>query len=750
MPRPPGLATSSMNCALRQDAEMEKIGRNAMEDHSGIGLLRARLDELKGAKDWWLARQLLLAAPSEDFDSDAIEYINQQLAICTYKDPELRRTTALRKALSALLGQRRLPPQITSPETAGIAGAIHKRLWELDGREAHLRDALRWYERGTELVLAEGATFDVYPVVNAAYTATLLAHIRNDESSELLRNRATHLRRHVIDRLPQSELRSWWDLTSILEAQLGHRDLRAVDALVPSVQQLAATVPAWERQSTATQLVNLAQIVDPPLPPAELQSVLTAIIADGHSDAWRGFGQRFGVALSGGGFRASLFHFGVLARLAELDVLRKVEVLSCVSGGSIAGASYYAALAHLVETNTDAEITRDDVCATLAKCMDVFTNGVGERNIRMRAFFGPATLARAGALSRTKRAGWLFVQHLIRPLRPTGDFDSLAGMKVTPKGCLEFRPKRDNWNRATQVPTLLLNATSLGTGRPWRFSATSLGEPDEVDSQLDPIAQLSPIWLDRNVPPAARLPTVGDAVAASACVPALFPPLRLKGLYRDRTVSLVDGGVFDNQGVTGLLEHDCTEVFVSDASGLMPEITRPSRLVPRVLLRVNGVLMSTVRTTAAAGTTNAAQTGQVRHFWHIHMLEGLPVQRVDPIGATPQRSRDETTPMTAIPDDVQRAIAALRTDLDRFTIAEAWTLMACGYRLTTHALAARPHPLATEPKEVAWEFRAIDEWVDEPALRSRLLPELQRGSKLFLKWFPLGRRPLRRTEIEGR
>src|SRR5450755_3324242 len=59
---------------------------------------------------------------------------------------------------------------------------------------------------------------------------------------------------------------------------------------------------------------------------------------------------KVGLALSGGGFRASLFHIGVLARLAELDVLRRVEVLSCVSGGSIIGAHYYLQLRETLET----------------------------------------------------------------------------------------------------------------------------------------------------------------------------------------------------------------------------------------------------------------------------------------------------------------------------------------------------------------------------------------------------------------
>src|ERR1700756_3134299 len=62
---------------------------------------------------------------------------------------------------------------------------------------------------------------------------------------------------------------------------------------------------------------------------------------------------------SGGGFRASLFHIGVLARLAELDVLRHVEVLSCVSGGSIIGAHYYLEVRRLLRKTPEKDIDRD-------------------------------------------------------------------------------------------------------------------------------------------------------------------------------------------------------------------------------------------------------------------------------------------------------------------------------------------------------------------------------------------------------
>src|SRR5215211_5098602 len=50
--------------------------------------------------------------------------------------------------------------------------------------------------------------------------------------------------------------------------------------------------------------------------------------------------RRQGVALclSGGGFRAALFHLGALRRLNELGILSQVDVISSVSGGSIFAA----------------------------------------------------------------------------------------------------------------------------------------------------------------------------------------------------------------------------------------------------------------------------------------------------------------------------------------------------------------------------------------------------------------------------
>jgi NTE family protein len=45
-----------------------------------------------------------------------------------------------------------------------------------------------------------------------------------------------------------------------------------------------------------------------------------------------------GLAISGGGYRAMLFHLGACLRLFELGLLQRLERISSVSGGSITSA----------------------------------------------------------------------------------------------------------------------------------------------------------------------------------------------------------------------------------------------------------------------------------------------------------------------------------------------------------------------------------------------------------------------------
>ena len=61
---------------------------------------------------------------------------------------------------------------------------------------------------------------------------------------------------------------------------------------------------------------------------------------DTSKDKGTSLGLRIGLALSGGGFRASIFHLGVIRRLEELGIMKYVHTISSVSGGSIIAAYY--------------------------------------------------------------------------------------------------------------------------------------------------------------------------------------------------------------------------------------------------------------------------------------------------------------------------------------------------------------------------------------------------------------------------
>src|SRR5215831_788197 len=61
-------------------------------------------------------------------------------------------------------------------------------------------------------------------------------------------------------------------------------------------------------------------------------------VSDIHAPATTQARQGIALALSGGGYRAMLFHTGVLIRLNELGLLKQVSRVSSVSGGSISAA----------------------------------------------------------------------------------------------------------------------------------------------------------------------------------------------------------------------------------------------------------------------------------------------------------------------------------------------------------------------------------------------------------------------------
>ena len=205
---------------------------------------------------------------------------------------------------------------------------------------------------------------------------------------------------------------------------------------------------------------------------------------------------KLGLALSGGGFRAAFFHLGVLARLAELGLLRRVEVISTVSGGSIVGAAYYLRLKWLLQSRPGQEITDEMYCELVADVADRLRAMV-RKNVRGRIFLNPfKNLAMASRrYSRSDRIGDLYDLYLYNPAwegeRPRTPWGAptqieLRELLIQPPGAPEgFKPDEQNDLLSAKVPILLLNATSLNSGHNWRFEAVRMGEPlpdDERDA----------------------------------------------------------------------------------------------------------------------------------------------------------------------------------------------------------------------------------------------------------------------------
>jgi len=731
-------------------------------------------ERLKADDRFSHARRILAFARTRSISDESLaRELRQRHALCTFKDTDLPAEQRLEAAMRILASGEDLEGT-TDQETLGLAGSICKQRWQLDVRREHLELSLHYYRRGH----AVGVRGDTgYTSINAAYVLDVLASLEEESActanveSEIAAARRAEARSireelvRVLPQLPGEEGREWlagqwWYHATLIEAHfgLGEYDeaVRCADAAM-SIEG----VPDWEQRATAVQLASLAR-VQPDLPRGAeaFEHSRAAAVLDrllGHrSSALRGASiGKVGLALSGGGFRASFYHIGVLAALAEMDMLRHVEVLSCVSGGSIVGAHYYLELKHLLETKPDDEITREDYIAIVRRLEVAFFEGVTQ-NIRLRVIGGFASNVRMifqRDYSRTLKAGELYERFLYSQVadgngqRPRW----LTDLIVRPAGTAGFRPKRDNWRRHAKVPDIIFNATTLNTGHNWQFTASWMGEPPaDTDSPIDTNYTLRRMY-HHEAPERYRCVRLGHAVAASSCVPGLFEPITLDGLYPGLTVRLVDGGVHDNQGVTALLDQECSVVLVSDASGQMGTEDVPGRGVVGVPLRSNSILMSRVRAGEYDELRERYRSRLLRGLMFVHLKQGLAARTVDWVGcedpsaspAAPARKTGDG-PTDGLPPALLQRLSEIRTDLDAFSEAEAFSLMYAGWRMTD--LAFGSPALNWIPKVSAerepWTFLEIETHLKVPSRMERLMRLLDVGRyRLFRVWRLV--RPLR-------
>ncbi len=692
------------------DFELSKLYYGFLKRKSAFGYAR----QVLGSAATLLEAEPMRSSPPQVL-SDALLWLGQQRAFCTYKDPSLPSDTRLQDALTILRQQCGLNlTTCDDPETLGLGGAIHKRLWEVTRARGHLELALAYYRRGYDVMRASPGhrLFDsgAFTGVNVVYVCEMLAaETPADVDGDARQRRlleARGVRLQLVHALAESgSSKDWWIAATLLEVLFGLacHDGAYVKKLAEQAEVVSRfNVSAWERESTGSQLLRLARLqrrLGPGLPEhvdellkTTLKTAFTGQVVVQDLGRLEG---KVGLALSGGGFRASLFHIGVLARMAELDLLRHVEVISCVSGGSIVGAHYYLLLRKVLQEKADGSIEREDYIKIVRSLLEQFLAGV-QKNIRMRVaasfFTNLRMLLQPSHYSRTQRLGDLYEKYLYSQVDDDEGKSErwLNEAFILPKNqdgeyADAFSPRADNWRRGSKVPMLVLNATTLNTGRNWQFTASFMGEPLSYGTAADATERLDPVYFSE-APERWRRFRLGDAVAASSCVPALFTPIVIPELFKGRTVRLVDGGVHDNQGTRALLDQDCDVLIVSDASGQMDSLINPPHGEIGVALRTNTVLQARVRIAQHQELQARVRTGQLRDCVFLHLRKELEraVQSVSEQanvgGVEPEVAPGDTTGY-GIERRVQMALAALRTDLDSFTDREALSLMCSGYQM---------------------------------------------------------------------
>lgn len=331
------------------------------------------------------------------------------------------------------------------------------------------------------------------------------------------------------------------------------------------------------------------------------------------------------LCLSGGGYRAMVFHLGALTRLNELGLLRLLSRVSSVSGGSITAACLglrWKDLAFDGEGRaTRLNLVADMVCEMASTTVD------------------------AGAI-----AGGLLLPGSI------GDRVARAYDDVLFRGATlaDFPDDADG-------PRFVVNATNVQTAALWRFSKPYMGDYR--------------IGLVRN--PRVELAV---AVAASSAFPPMLSPVELPidGAFDAPTagdasdpalresVLLSDGGVYDNLGLETAFRY--RSLLVSDGGQKIAAEARPHHDWGRHALRILDIVDDQVRSLRKRALIEAYVGGRrTGAYWGIRTSFGDYGARSDPLGCA---GRDPG-PLAATPTRLQAMPKALQDKLVNWGYAVA-------------------------------------------------------------------------------
>jgi NTE family protein len=323
-----------------------------------------------------------------------------------------------------------------------------------------------------------------------------------------------------------------------------------------------------------------------------------------------------GLCLSGGGFRAMLFHLGCFVRLNELGLLPRLERVASVSGGSIAAGALAVAWPELIFNASGVAVNLcEEVAAPLL------------------------------ALARWRLDAPVIVLGLLPFVRAANLAAAVYDHVIFKGRTLQDLPQR---------PRFVFTATSLQTGALWRFAREYAAEWRVGE------------WRNPTLP-------VSLAVGASAGYPPLLSPISIrlpegaissmKGAdlsfapYTTRLL-LTDGGVYDNLGLEPIWKRYRT-ILVSDGGLVTPPLRSPWTNWLSQAKRVTNIALQQgidMRVRVLRGLHASAERNVV--YWGV----GEPVESYKvgnplefPSEAT-QQAASVATRLTKFPNDVQNLL----------------------------------------------------------------------------------------------
>jgi len=207
-----------------------------------------------------------------------------------------------------------------------------------------------------------------------------------------------------------------------------------------------------------------------------------------------------GLALSGGGFRATLYHLGVVRYLRDCGILERVGDIASVSGGSILAA-------HLV-LNWDRYTGDDAAFAEAAREIVQFV----QHDVRNRI---------------VRRLPLLF------PIRLIGKLTGWRAANFTPNALLEKAYRQFLYGdrrlfELPEQPALHILSTNVSDGVMAVFNREGLHLQKRERGDTDPFRHI-----------AGETATIAKVVSASSAFPGFFPPVEITahdiGVHENRS-----------------------------------------------------------------------------------------------------------------------------------------------------------------------------------------------------------------------